>query len=390
MKNFRHKFIRKNGAILFLNGILLALCLLNPANAQQPTPSPSPKESPKTKEQVIEDDEVIKVDSRLVVVPVSVVDASGQPVMNLTAKDFRLEEEGRAQEIAEISTAEQVPLEIALLIDVSSSTNQLFEYEKSAAARFLKDVMKSQDRATVFLVGEKPVLIQPRDLAEKTASALQKINPAKAQTQTAFFDTVLAAVDYLKKNAPRNSRRVLLSLSDGADNWSSLTREAEMKAWRDVDVNILTQEKRNQIAQQSDAAQRRAQDKVLRDLQNADLIFYSINPAGSSVKLNKIILRGQNGLQKFADETGGTAFLPQILSDNPKTPLQSSENARKNEQELERIFRQIASELRSQYLLQFYSEGKFPNGKYVRLKASLPQQSNLRVKARQGYFATAQ
>lgn len=380
-----------------LKVLLMGLCYYVLTNAQQPTPTPlnrervaTPVETTRTAQKDAEEDEVIKVNSKLVVVPVSVIDNNGQPVKDLTAKDFRLEEEGQPQEISEISAAEQIPLEIALLIDISSSTNELFEYEKAAAARFLRNVMKAEDRASVLLIGEKAVFVQPRETAEKTAATLLTISPSKISTQTAFFDTVSVAVEYLKKNAPERSRRVILSLSDGADNWSSSTRTAEMKAWRDIDINTLTEKKRDEVAQQTDAAQRKAQDKILRDLQNADMVFYSVNPAGSSIKLNKIILRGQQGLQKFADETGGTAFLPQILQNNPREPLQGAENLKKNEEALEKIFRQIAAELRAQYLLQFYTEANFPNGKYVRLKATVKDKLNLRVKSRQGYFATTQ
>ena len=55
--------------------------------AMAQTPTPKPKATP--------DDEVIKVDSRLVVVPVSVTDANGQAVLGLTAKDFRIAEDGK-------------------------------------------------------------------------------------------------------------------------------------------------------------------------------------------------------------------------------------------------------------------------------------------------------
>ena len=71
--------------------------------AQTATPTPS----------IEEDNEIIKVESRLVVVPVSVLDANGLPVLGLTAKDFRVFEENRLQEVAEVSDAEKVPLESA-------------------------------------------------------------------------------------------------------------------------------------------------------------------------------------------------------------------------------------------------------------------------------------
>ena len=76
------------------------------ALAQTPTPTP------------VQDDDIIKVESRLVVVPVSVLDANGLPVLGLTAKDFRVLEENRLQEIAQVSDAEKVPLEIVILFDI--------------------------------------------------------------------------------------------------------------------------------------------------------------------------------------------------------------------------------------------------------------------------------
>ena len=72
------------------------------------------------------------------------------------------------------------------------------------------------------------------------------------------------------------------------------------------------------LASKTDRAHQNAQTKVLRDLQNADTVFYSINPAGNSFRLNKISTRAQNGMQKFADDTGGTAFLPNFLPVNLK------------------------------------------------------------------------
>ncbi len=103
----------------------------------KPTPTPKPPEDEKL--------DVVRVTSNLVMVPVSVTDQQGQAVPGLKVADFRLEEEGKQQEIAELGNPEQVPLEIALLIDVSGSTNTRFEFEKLAAARFLKEVLKKDD-----------------------------------------------------------------------------------------------------------------------------------------------------------------------------------------------------------------------------------------------------
>src|SRR5688572_16100878 len=118
-----------------------------------PTPTPPPQE-------VLD---VVRTTSSLVMVPVSVTDVQGQAVQGLKMEDFRLEEEGRVQQITEMGDPEQVPLDIALLFDISSSVSQkgFFAFQQSAAAAFLKQVMKPVDKAAVFGISGEPTLIQP-------------------------------------------------------------------------------------------------------------------------------------------------------------------------------------------------------------------------------------
>lgn len=356
--------------------ILLVSIFSSILSAQTATPSPTPR--------ISEEEQVVKVNSRLVVVPVSVINANGDPVQGLKPVDFRIAEEGRQQVIEQVSDAEKVPLEIALLLDVSGSVNPLFEFEKKAAAQFLQTVVKGDDHATIFLIGDKPLPVGMRETAEKAGQRLSSV--ALAGKFTAFYDTVLAASKYLQQNAPVKSRKVILALTDGEDNWSDLTREAEKAAYRDVNVNTLTPEKRNQLADSTNKAHKNAQAVIRKALQNADTVFYSINPAGASYKLNKISLRAQTGMQSFADDTGGTAYTPGLQPVDTKDTLQNSSNERKNEAVLGQIFRQLASELQAQYLIQYYSDAEFPADKFVKLDVGLQNPANLRVRARRGYY----
>ena len=82
----------------------------------KPTPTPTPQKPPEAGEI-----DVIKSTSNLIMVPVSITDQQGQAVQGLTVTDFRLLEEGKQQEITAIGDPEQVPLDIAILFDVSSS-----------------------------------------------------------------------------------------------------------------------------------------------------------------------------------------------------------------------------------------------------------------------------
>ena len=345
------------------------------AQTKQPTPTPKVDE---------EDGGVLQIKSRLVIVPVSVLDAAGQPVLGLKAQDFRVFEENQPQEIAQVSDAEKVPLEIALLIDVSGSINPLFELEKSAAAQFLESVMRPEDRATIFLISDAPVISLERQTATQAAARVRTVALSGKYTATVFYDTVSLAAGYLQKTAPPRSRRVILALTDGEDNFSALTRETESTIYGDV--SKLTVDKLNERASKADRAHQKAQTKVLRDLQNADTVYYSINPAGNSYKLNKISTRAQNGMQRFADDTGGTAFLPNFLPVNLKDQMQNSQNGKRNAETLLKIFRQLTSELQAQYLVQYYSESEFPLNRYVNLSVNLQNPQNFRLRARKGYF----
>jgi Ca-activated chloride channel family protein len=351
------------------------------AQTGRPAPTPPP---PK-----IEDEgEVIKVESRLVVVPVSVTDAAGQPVLGLKAQDFRVTEENKPQQIEQVSDAEKVPLEIALLFDVSASTDAMFQFEQETAAKFLQEVMRPEDRATIFTIGERPLMIQARDSAERSAISIKTILPTKQYT--AFYDTVFAAASYLQRNTPPGSRKVIVVISDGEDTNSERIRKAIQEGYNSLGKKIDTMDSKllyQMTVGKRNEASLREQNRVLQALQNADTVFYSINPAGSSYQLNKISQFGQSNLQKFADETGGTAFLPKFGQVALKDKLQNSFNTKQNQETLTKIFRQLANELRAQYLVQYYSEADYEQNKYVKLDLGLTNPSaKFRVRARRGYF----
>ena len=345
--------------------------------AQTPTPT------------VVDDDEPIRVSSRLVVVPVSVTDASGLPVLGLTVKDFFVSEENRPQTIERVSDADKVPLEIAILFDVSASTDAMFQFQQETAAKFLQDVMRAEDRATIFTIGESPRLVAARADSGNSAISVKSILPTKQQT--AFYDSVSAAANYLQKNAPSGTRKVIVVISDGDDTNSAGIVSAIINAERKIDVDkISSAELRSFRVKTRDAAKAKEQDKVLRALQNADAVFYSINPGGNSYQLNPSSVFGQSNMEKFANETGGTAFLPKFQPITLKDNMQNSYNMKKNQETLTTIFRQLANELRAQYLVQYYSEADFAVNRYVNLKVGLNNPRNLKVRSREGYFVKPQ
>ena len=339
-----------------------------PVPKMKPTPTPKPPEN-----EVLD---VVRVTSNLVMVPVSVTDYQGQAIQGLKLEDFRLEEEGRVQQITELGDPEQVPLDIALLFDISSSVSQkgFFQFQQNAAAAFLKLVMKPTDRAAVFGIAGTPVLIQPLSSTEVAATKIVAIPPATTPVPTAFYDTVVAAADYLNENSPGKNRRVIIVISDGDDNFSERTKELSVLAYQQSSGQAAASPgKTSTNAQSTENALQRAHriavQYVQQVVQKADATFYSVNPGGPSVHMNVMASRAQTGMQTVADATGGSAFLPD------------------SDKDLEKVFRQVAAELRGQYLLGYYGDSEAPPGQFRHIKVVTPTRPELKIRARQGYYA---
>ncbi|HEX4951350.1 MAG TPA: VWA domain-containing protein [Blastocatellia bacterium] len=301
----------------------------------QPTTPTTPAEPAKKPEAAGEEPtEVLRIESKLVAVPVSVTDTKGEPIRGLKPEDFRLEEEGHLQQLVALGDPGQTPVELSLVFDVSGSVYERFKFQQQAAARFLKQVMKPKDAVSVFAIGLYSKMAVPRtnDL-NKVLEGLMSITPTKEGT--AFFDTVGDAAKYIGKTADPGTRHVIVVISDGEDN------NSDRFFYRDV----------------------------LQALQRNDCLFYSINPSGPSIWLNKVSLKGHENMTSLAQQTGGTVFLPEKFED------------------LDAVFRQIAAELQAQYLLGYYSTDEKADGGFRKIAVNVPKRPDLRVRARQGYYA---
>ncbi|MEJ7713039.1 MAG: hypothetical protein WKF84_25155 [Pyrinomonadaceae bacterium] len=160
------------------------------------------------------------------------------------------------------------------------STRGRFTFQREAASRFLKQVLRVNDRATVFAIDVKPRLEQVRTGAEQATAKLAMIEPTRQPT--AFYDTVAEAARYLQKETPGRHRRVIVAISDGEDTYSQELQTVQA---------------------------------ALAEVQRADAVFYSINPSGQALRLNIISRRGQNEMEMLANGTGGGAFIPEVIED---------------------------------------------------------------------------
>jgi Ca-activated chloride channel family protein len=311
--------------------LILLTSLVSPAGSAGPDArEPNPQE-PGTPAQ--DKDDAIRLSSRLVLVPVSASDASGQPVKDLKVEDIVIEEEGRPQRVVALGEPGKTPVEIALLFDVSGSLYGQFAFEQEAAVQFIRRVLKPGDAVSVFSIGLTPKMVKGRTTnGEEAIAGVMSLGPLKEAT--AFFDSLVEAALYLNKTADTGSLRVLVVISDGEENFS-----------------------KNHTL--SDA---------LRELQKNDCLFYSINPSGGGIRLNKISLKGQGSMESMASQTGGKAF-----------------NLARIEQ-LESVFGQIAEELQAQYLFGYYSTDERTDGGFRRINVRAPKRPDLRIRARQGYY----
>jgi Ca-activated chloride channel family protein len=345
--------------VLFLFAIIV---LITPATAQKikqlPPPPPGPRYKPKPTP--TPEYEVVRISSNLVVVPVSVTDAKGQPVLGLKASEFHIEEDGRAQEIAQLGDPEQAPVDIALLLDVSASVDARFVFEQKAAAAFLRQVLKTGDRATVFAIDKTPRFVQPLSTASLAAEKVMSIAPANGFT--AFFDSVLAAEKYLDQASSQGRRRLIVVISDGDD--TARINDLFTDQSRKGNFHLSAMDAQLQFI-------KNAQTEVLREVQRAEITFYSINPSGRTMHLNVRTARSEEGMERIAQATGGAAFVPA------------------GEADLGAIFQRIGSEIRSQYLLQYYSNNESAGRAFRRIVVSTPAQPQVHVRAREGYYPKA-
>ena len=275
------------------------------------------------------EEEVVRISSNLVPLPASVVDARGRAVTDLKAEDFELRVNGEVRPVGELSRSE-TPVQIALLFDNSSSLNAAREFEKRAAVRFLRSVVRPRDRAAIYSISTTPELAQP--LTNDVRALVQTIEGfGPPRGATALFDTVVAAALYLQ---PQKTRKVIVIVSDGTDTVSDLDFDAAMAS-----------------------------------LLSADCQVYAVQ-TGNSESANLHDLAGERRLQEFAAQTGGAVYVPHT-------------NA-----ELAEAFTQIAADLSQQYVLSYYPSTSDPrDGRFRILTLTVKTRQGLRVRTRKGYYA---
>jgi len=173
--------------------------------ANQPTTNQTANSSDTSQSNANDGDDVVRVSSNLVAVPATVVDSNGVAVTNLKLEDFELRVDGLPNAIREISRAD-TPVRMAMLFDNSGSLSESRDFEKRAAIKFFRNVLRPVDQAAVFSVATDVMLAEPlTNDARRLELTIDSFG--KPEGATSLFDGIIQAGTYLH---PYPGRRVVV------------------------------------------------------------------------------------------------------------------------------------------------------------------------------------
>lgn len=348
-----------------LAGLLNAPAALTQTQPRQTADAPQPEKSQKPQavqaagqaDEEVDEDEVVRINASEVMLPVTVRDASGALVTELGRKDFKVFEDGREQPLSDISLR-QVPADVALLVDASSSVAESFDDFRRAAEEFAGRVgaddrfclVKFDDRVELLLDWSKSRLQLRRALARLTTGVFTRFNDA----------LVLSAREQFQ---PGERRRALVFLSDGIDsNRGSATSEAARRALLETQVTVYG------IANtEIERARKRAELDVLLAGPDSAVRFNQLRIGDLRESLRVLDLSERN-LEALTRSTGGRLYRPQSF------------------RSLGSVYAEIADELRHQYALYYTPTNAARDGRFRRVRVEVAGR-DYEVSTRVGYFA---
>jgi Ca-activated chloride channel homolog len=278
----------------------------------------------------------LRIDTNLVLIPVSVTDPLNRFVTGLEKEHFKLFEDKIEQSISQFAS-EDAPLSVGLVFDTSNSMGAKLQKSRQAAAQFFKTA-NPEDEFFLVQFNDRPELVVP--FTSNTEEIQNRLTFTQAKGRTALLDGIYLAMAQMKK--AKNPRKAVLVISDGADNSSRYTESEIKNLVREADVQLY-----------------------------AIGIFESIGARGRTAEE----LSGPQLLNDLAEQTGGKHF------------------AIENVNELPDVAAKIGIELRNQYLLGYSPKNQERDGKYRKVQVKLIQPRGLpplRPTWRQGYYAPLQ
>jgi len=203
-------------------------------NSQKPTDS---KTAEPSAPQEVEAGDIIKVDTTLVTIPVSVMDRDGRYVPNLRKEDFRLWEDGVEQDVAFFSSVDK-PFSVVLMLDTSPSTQFRLEDIQEAAISFVNQLRPDDRVMVVSFNGEINVL---SDFTSDRSKLDRAIRRAHTDDGTRLYDAVDAVIN--RELSKVQGRKAIVLFTDGVDTTSRrATYESNLQDAQELDALIYSVE----------------------------------------------------------------------------------------------------------------------------------------------------
>jgi VWFA-related protein len=185
-------------------------------DAKSNKPGAGTPADPSTGPQEVDEDDVIRVDTELVTLNVSVIDrGTSRGLAGLAKPDFKLYEDGNEQQIAHFDSS-AAPFNMVLLIDLSGSTREVVEIIKTAAQRFV-EATRPSDRIAVITFANTPLIVSA--LTNDREALRQRINAIELpQGSTRLYDSIGFTLDEVLKYSKDSGRNAIILMSDGLDS----------------------------------------------------------------------------------------------------------------------------------------------------------------------------
>lgn len=304
--------------------------VVDPLSLPPPPPATKPSE-----------EEVVRVETNLVTTPVSVLDRNGRFIPGLKKKDFKIFEDGVAQDITYFQSSE-MPFTVVLMIDTSPSTRYAIDQIHFAALTFVNQ-LRPEDKVMVVAFDSRMRVLS--DPTTDRAAVYAAIYKSQFGSGTSLYDAVDQVANLDVVNVP--GRKAVVLFTDGVDTTS---RRADyissISSVEEVDalfypIRYDTQKKNGD----PNAAQI---NQVLRAYGVPPNVIAGLSRGQSSAEYET----GKTYLETLATNTGGRIFEADTIPN------------------LDVAFAGVAEELRRQYLIGYYAseEGKAGDRKRIKVQ----------------------
>lgn len=269
-----------------------------------------------------------RADTRLVVLHATVADKSGRLLTNLTQKSFRVFENDIEQPIKKV-LREDVPVSMGLIVDNSGSMRTKRQRVEASALALVKS---SNPEDEVFIVNFNDEAFLDKPFTSDIKELEQGLAKIDSRGGTAMRDAVRMSIDYLKENGKRD-KKVLVVVTDGDDNNSSVSLE-----------------------------------NLIKNAQQSEVLIYTVGLLSEEEK--REAKRASRALNAIAEASGGGAYYPKELGD------------------VDKICQQVAHDIRSQYIIQYSPTNPTLDGSFRKIRVVANAPNRPVVRTRSGYYAT--